>query len=90
LQPKATKTHTRLVLKQLQDANVPVLWRPYHEMNGDWFWWGGRYDGKYTTAALYRQIFDRLVNYHKLNNLIWIWSVDRPSQPGRIINQMLS
>ena len=27
-------------LKQLQDAHVPVLWRPYHEMNGDWFWWG--------------------------------------------------
>jgi mannan endo-1,4-beta-mannosidase len=70
-------------LKQLQDAKVPVLWRPYHEMNGDWFWWGGRYTGKYTTAALYRQIFDRMVKYHKLNNLIWIWSVDRPSQPGR-------
>jgi mannan endo-1,4-beta-mannosidase len=70
-------------LKQLQDAKVPVLWRPYHEMNGDWFWWGGRYEGKYTTAALYRQIFDRMVKYHKLNNLIWVWSVDRPSQPGR-------
>ena len=70
-------------LKQLQDAKVPVLWRPYHEMNGDWFWWGGRYEGKYTTAALYRQIFDRLVNNHKLNNLIWVWSVDRPSKPGR-------
>ena len=27
-------------LKQLQYARVPVLWRPYHEMNGDWFWWG--------------------------------------------------
>ncbi len=70
-------------LKQLSDAKVPVLWRPYHEMNGDWFWWGGRYKGKYTTAALYRQLFDRLVNYHKLDNLIWVWSVDRPSQPGR-------
>jgi hypothetical protein len=70
-------------LKQLQDAKVPVLWRPYHEMNGDWFWWGGRYEGKYTTAALYRQIFDRMVKYHKLNNLIWIWSVDRPSRPDR-------
>lgn len=70
-------------LKQLQDAHVPVLWRPYHEMNGDWFWWGGRYEGKYTTAALYRQLFDRMVNYHKLNNLVWVWSVDRPSQPGR-------
>jgi len=70
-------------LKQLQDAKVPVLWRPYHEMNGNWFWWGGRYEGKYTTAALYRQIFDRMVKFHKLNNLIWVWSVDRPSQPGR-------
>lgn len=70
-------------LKQLQDANVPVLWRPYHEMNGDWFWWGGRFEGKYTTAALYKQIFDRMVKVHKLNNLIWIWSVDRPSRPGR-------
>ncbi len=70
-------------LKQLADAKVPVLWRPYHEMNGDWFWWGGRSGGKYTTAALYRQIFDRLVKYHKLNNLIWVWSVDRPGKPGR-------
>ncbi len=69
-------------LKQLQDAHVPVLWRPYHEMNGDWFWWGGR-RGQYGTAALYRQLFDRLVNFHKLNNLIWVWSVDRPSTPER-------
>jgi mannan endo-1,4-beta-mannosidase len=64
-------------LKQLRDAHVPILWRPYHEMNGSWFWWGGRH-GKYGTAALYRQLFDRLVNRHKLNNLIWMWSVDRP------------
>ena len=70
-------------LKQLEDAGVPVLWRPYHEMNGDWFWWGGRYEGKYTTSALYKQLFDRMVKFHKLNNLIWVWSVDRPSQPGR-------
>ncbi|MGA9449971.1 MAG: glycosyl hydrolase [Verrucomicrobiia bacterium] len=64
-------------LKQLRDAHVPVLWRPYHEMNGDWFWWGGR-QGNRGTSALYRQLFDRLANYHHLNNLVWIWSVDRP------------
>src|SRR5215203_965074 len=29
-------------LKQLRDAKVPVLWRPYHEMNGVWFWWGDK------------------------------------------------
>jgi mannan endo-1,4-beta-mannosidase len=69
-------------LKKLQDAKVPILWRPYHEMNGDWFWWGGRV-GANSTDDLYRAIFDRLVNYHKLNNLIWIWNVDRPSTPIR-------
>jgi mannan endo-1,4-beta-mannosidase len=65
-------------LKQLQDAGVPVLFRPYHEMNGNWFWWGGR-PGEKGSAALYRQIFDRFVHVHHLNNLIWVWNTDRPS-----------
>ena len=69
-------------LKQLQKAHVPVLWRPYHEMNGNWFWWGGR-QGEYGTRVLYRQLFDRFVHHHKLNNLIWLWSVDRPATPER-------
>jgi mannan endo-1,4-beta-mannosidase len=67
-------------LMQLKNAHIPVLWRPYHEMNGNWFWWGGR-TGDNGTSELYRQLFDRLVNYHKLNNLIWVWSVDRPVKP---------
>jgi mannan endo-1,4-beta-mannosidase len=69
-------------LKQLRDAHIPVLWRPYHEMNGDWFWWGGR-SGPRGTVALYRQLFERLARHHQLNNLIWIWSVDRPGNPER-------
>jgi mannan endo-1,4-beta-mannosidase len=68
-------------LKELQKAHVPVLWRPYHEMNGDWFWWGGR-RGDNSTRALYRQLFDRFVKHHHLNNLIWVWSVDRPTRPA--------
>ncbi len=64
-------------LKQLEAAHVPLLWRPFHEMNGGWFWWGGR-RGQFGSAALYRMMFDRLVNHHQLKNLIWIWSVDRP------------
>ena len=67
-------------LKKLQAAHVPILWRPFHEMNGSWFWWGGR-RGEYSTIGLYRQLFDRLVNFHKINNLIWIWNVDRPNKP---------
>jgi len=58
-------------LKQLKNADVPVIWRPYHEINGEWFWWGKRL-GDDGTKKLYRMLYDRLVNFHKLNNLIWV------------------
>jgi mannan endo-1,4-beta-mannosidase len=66
-------------LRQLQDAGVPVLFRPYHEMNGNWFWWGGR-PGEHGSAALYRQLYNRFVNVHHLNNLVWVWNVNSPSE----------
>jgi len=62
-------------LKQLRDAGVPVLWRPYHEMNGDWFWWGKK-SGEDGYKKLYRMLFDRLTKFHKLNNLIWVFNAN--------------
>jgi len=58
-------------LAELRDAGVPVLWRPYHEPNGDWFWWCGNPE-RY--KKLYRMLFDRFVNVHHLNNLIWVFN----------------
>jgi mannan endo-1,4-beta-mannosidase len=66
-------------LKELQILGVPVLWRPYHELNGVWFWWGNR-KGENGSAKLYRMMFDRFVNYHSLNNLIWVWNTNAPRQ----------
>ena len=60
-------------LKQLKAAGVPVLWRPYHEMNGDWFWWGKK-TGDNGYRKLYRMMFDRLVTMHRLTNLIWVFN----------------
>jgi mannan endo-1,4-beta-mannosidase len=64
-------------LRQLREAHVPVLFRPYHEVNGNWFWWGGR-PNRDGSAALYRQIYDRFVNVHHLDNLVWVWNVNSP------------
>ncbi len=67
-------------LKGLQKKNVPVIWRPLHEASGNtyeyeggkaWFWWGIK--GSDIYKKLWRWMYDRLVNYHKLNNLIWVW-----------------
>lgn len=64
------------LLKKLQDDKVPVIWRPLHEAAGGWFWWGAK--GPEPLKQLWRLMFDRMVNYHGLNNLIWVWT----SEPG--------
>jgi len=65
------------LLKKLQDANIPVLWRPYHEMNGMWFWYGNR-RGPDGIQKLWKMLYDRYVNFHHLNNLIWVWNTNAP------------
>lgn len=64
-------------LQQLEDANIPVLWRPYHEMNGAWFWWGHR-PGPEGFAALWKIMYERFTNHHQLNNLLWVWNANAP------------
>lgn len=69
-------------LKILQERNIPVLWRPYHEMNGEWFWWGYR-TGDEGFPALWKMMYDRMVNYHHLDNLLWVWNANGPRDiPG--------
>lgn len=64
-------------LAQLRDARIPVLWRPYHELNGAWFWWGGR-PGPDGSALLWRRIRSRLLDVHGLHNLVWVWNANAP------------
>lgn len=64
-------------LKKIQDANVPVLWRPYHEMNGVWFWWGNK-TGEDGFVKLWKMLYERLTNHHKIHNLIWVWNANNP------------
>jgi Glycosyl hydrolase family 26/Pectate lyase superfamily protein/Glycosyl hydrolases family 28 len=66
-------------LKQLRDAKVPVIWRPYHEMNGDWFWWGQRL-AKPGFKDLYQMMFDRFTKFHHLTNLLWTFDVNYGNQ----------
>jgi len=75
-------------LLRLQEAGVPVLWRPLHEASGGWFWWGTDREGY---LALYRLLYDRLVNAHGLHNLIWVWNGQNPKwYPGDDVVDMLA
>ncbi|MGN0598346.1 MAG: glycosyl hydrolase [Oscillospiraceae bacterium] len=57
-------------LKELKDKNIPVLWRPFHEFDGAWFWWGK--GGSENFKKLWIMMYDRYTNYWKLDNLIWV------------------
>lgn len=76
-----TDTHTRWMqeldliaagLQELKDAGVVVLWRPFHEMNGDWFWWGAKDPD--TFIKVWRHMFDYLSKTKGLDNLLWVYS----------------
>ncbi|WP_168565015.1 glycosyl hydrolase [Crateriforma spongiae] len=60
-------------LQVFEDAGVPILFRPLHEIDGGWFWWTDA-ETPENTAELYRMIFDSYVKERKLDNLIWVYN----------------
>lgn len=54
----------------LRDAKVPVIWRPMHECEGDWFWYGKGTGQQFN--RLWRTMFEYFTKERKLNNLIWV------------------
>lgn len=64
------------ILITFRDRNIPILWRPFHEADGSWFWWG--HYGPEVARKLYLIMFERYTHYHNLNNLIWVWNSPQP------------
>lgn len=62
------------VLQQFKDRNIPVIWRPFHEAAGGWFWWGTGSGEDY--VKLWQWMFNKLVKEARLNNLIWVWTTE--------------
>jgi mannan endo-1,4-beta-mannosidase len=48
------------------------LWRPLHEAEGGWFWWGAK--GPKPFIQLWRLLHERLTRVNGLHNLIWVYT----------------
>ncbi len=59
-------------LKKFQDEKIPILWRPFHESDGQWFWWGAK--GPEVARELYKLMFQYYTEHHHLDNLLWVWN----------------
>ena len=56
----------------LEKENIPVIFRPFHEDTGGWFWWGAK--GAEPYKALYKYLYEQLTNVYGCHNLIWVWN----------------
>jgi beta-mannanase len=65
-------------LQTLQSRGVVVFFRPLHENNGSWFWWG--YQNPADFIALWRHMFDYFTRVKGLNNLLWVYSPNTADQ----------
>jgi hypothetical protein len=61
-------------LQKLQAANVAVLWRPFHEAGGTWFWWSKEGGAQYN--RLWAFMYNYFTSTKHLNNLVWLHPFD--------------
>ena len=68
-------------IQRMESEGETILFRPLHEASGAWFWWGLQGRDSATNEVfqkLWYMIYDRLENYHKLTNIIWVWNGQNP------------
>ncbi len=64
-----------LVIPTFKEFGFPVIFRPWHEMNGNWFWWGKDNCTPEEYIKLYRLTVDYM-REKNLRNVLFAWSPD--------------
>ncbi|MGZ0879247.1 glycosyl hydrolase [Priestia megaterium] len=65
-------------LKDSQGNAIPVVFRPFHENNGNWFWWGSAFTTPDQYKELYRYTVEYLRDKKKVRNFLYAFSPGSP------------
>ncbi|MDR6722962.1 mannan endo-1,4-beta-mannosidase [Paenibacillus amylolyticus] len=57
-----------------QGNDIPVIFRPFHENNGNWFWWGAAFTSKEQYVQLYRYTVEYLRDTKGVDNFLYAFS----------------
>ena len=68
-----------ILLNQCRSGNepIPIIFRPFHEHNGDWFWWGKGNTSEEDYVSLFRFVHHYFTEVHGIHHLIYAFSPDR-------------
>lgn len=64
-----------IAIPVFKELDCPIVFRPFHEMTGNWFWWG-----RQIGTDAYIQLYHLTVDYLQskgINNLLYCWSPDK-------------
>lgn len=77
-------------LQQCKDKNniaIPVLFRPFHELTGNWFWWCKNVCTPDEFKQLWHFTYDYLVNKKKLHHLIFVYNTAAFNSPEEYLER---
>ncbi len=66
-----------LDLKGKHGEYIPVIFRPFHELNGSWFWWGGKNCTPEELKKLYQFTESYLRDKKNVHNLLYAFNTDK-------------
>ncbi len=64
-------------LKGDKGEAIPIIFRPFHELNGSWFWWGGKNCSPASLKRLYQFTETYLRDKKNIHNLLYAYNTDR-------------
>jgi mannan endo-1,4-beta-mannosidase len=67
------------VVSNLKGSNgelIPIIFRPFHEFDGSWFWWGANFCSAEEYKAAYQFTVDYLKNNKGVHNILYAFSPD--------------
>ncbi|MBE6538087.1 MAG: hypothetical protein E7671_01305 [Ruminococcaceae bacterium] len=69
--------------KALNDNGIPFLLRPFHEMNGDWFWWsiGGDNMSASSFKRLWNYLYNEITEVQGVTEALWVYAPNAPYGP---------
>ena len=63
---------------ELNGVKIPVIWRPFHENTGSWFWWGAKHSSPAEFKALWQYTVKYLRDQRGVHNVLWAYSPSKP------------
>lgn len=74
-------------IKTKDGAAIPVIFRPWHEHTGSWFWWGKDLCTSEEYKALWKMTYDYMEKERGLANLIWAYSPGAEGLTSEILTE---